>query len=232
VIAPRLRRLLTKASKNVKIGIVTTKDLAFIEDRVPFAHGIAATCGLEIMVGDTVVVDDRVQKINGKLEKIYQEICSKILALPEQVVIERKETDGCLIGFCLDWRLSRDWVEAKRDAAPLLRSCREQGLYVDESNISPFANVYATSVDKGQALSTLRSEMRTSGPIMYLGDSEIDNPAFQVADVSVGIKHQRIMPNLQCKYRLEFVGLENFLAKLIDADFDFQEDMLEKNILN
>ena len=37
-IAPRLRRVLIKASKEIKLGIVTTKDLAFIKDRVPFAH--------------------------------------------------------------------------------------------------------------------------------------------------------------------------------------------------
>jgi len=232
-IAPRLMRLITKASKRVQVGIVTTKDLGFIKDRVPFAQGIAATCGLEIVVGDTIIMDERIQASNGKIEKAYKEILTKILQSRDNVMLERKETDeGRLMAFCIDWRLARDWTQAKKNAAPLLSFCSEQGLYVDESNISPFANVYPMKVDKGAALATLRAEMKVTGPIMYLGDSEVDNPAFQLADVSVGIKHRRIMPPLQSKYRLEFLGLENFLSTLIDADFDFQEEMLEQNVQN
>jgi len=230
-IAPRLMRLFTKASKRIKIGVVTTKDLEFIKDRVPFAQGIAATSGLEMAVGDTVTLDERIRTSNGKIEKAYKEILKKILQNRENVMLERKETDeGRLMGFCIDWRLARDWAQAKKNAEPLLSSCSEQGLYVDESNISPFANVYPIKVDKGAALAALRSEMRVTGPIMYLGDSEVDNPAFQLADVSVGVKHRRIMPPLQCKYRLEFLGLENFLSTLMDADFDFQEEMLQQNM--
>jgi hypothetical protein len=67
---------------------------------------------------------------------------------------------------------------------------------------------------------------------MYWGDSEVDNSAFQLAEISVGIKHRRIMPPLQCKYRLEFLDLERFLSNLLGADFDFQEDMIEKNTQN
>ncbi len=232
-IAPRLQQLLTKASKRIQIGIITTKDFDFIKDRVPFAQGIAATCGLEIVVGNTIIMDDRIEESNGKLEKAYQEILGKVLQIRDNIMIERKETDDeRLMGFCIDWRLSRDWVEAKKTAAPLLNFCREKGLYVDESNISPFANVYATKVNKGEALSTLRSEMNISGPLMYLGDSEVDNSAFQLADVSVGIRYRRIMSPLHCMYRLEFFGLESFLSNLIDADFDFQEEMLEKKSQN
>ena len=58
-ISPRLRRVLTKASKRVKLGIITTKDLYFIKDRVPFANGYAATSGLELQVGDKITLDER-----------------------------------------------------------------------------------------------------------------------------------------------------------------------------
>lgn len=58
-VSPRLRRLLTKINKRIQLGIITTKDLAFIKDRVPFAQGIAATCGLEMQVGDRIIVDER-----------------------------------------------------------------------------------------------------------------------------------------------------------------------------
>jgi len=229
-IPSRLKRLLTKASTKIKLGIVTTKDLTFIKERVPFAHGIAATCGLEIQVGDRTSVDERVREPNKKIETAYKEALTRILPIPDNIVIERKETEeGNLLAFCIDWRLSKDWNEARRKTAPLLTFCKEQGLFVVESEISPFANVFPFQVDKGAAYLKLRTELGVTGPTMYLGDSEIDDAAFQLAEVSVGIKHRRVMPRLQCKYRVEFLELEGFLSNLIDADFDFQEDMVQRN---
>ncbi len=229
-IPPRLKRLLTKASTKIKLGIVTTKDLTFIKERVPFAHGIAATCGLEIQVGDRICVDERVREPNKKIETAYKEALTRILPIPDNIVIERKETEeGNLLAFCIDWRLSKDWNEARRKTTPLLTFCKEQGLFVVESEISPFANVFPFQVDKGAAYLKLRTELGVTGPTMYLGDSEIDDAAFLLAEVSVGIKHRRVMPRLQCKYRVEFLELEGFLSNLIDADFDFQEDMVQRN---
>jgi len=229
-ITPRLRRLLTKTSKSIPLGIVTTKDLDFIKDRVPFAHGISATCGLELQVGDRIIIDERLREPNKNMAKVYQDLVSRILQIKDNIVIERKELEGGdLIAFCIDWRLSRNWDEARRMEAPLLASCREKGLYVVESDITPFANVFPFQVDKGAAFARLRTELGVTGPVMYLGDTEVDDPVFQLADISVGIKHRRVMPALHCKYRLEFLELESFLSKLIDADFDFQEGMLERN---
>jgi len=229
-IAPRLQRVLTKASKRIPIGIVTTKDLSFINDRVPFAHGIAASCGLQIKVGDRIITDERIKEPNKKMEKVYQQALSRILQIRDNISVERKETeDGNLLAFCIDWRLTRDWPEAQRKTVPILAFCKEQGMYVVESNISPFANIYPMQVNKGEALANLRKEMGATGTVMYMGDSEADNPAFQLAEVSVGVKHQRVMPALACKYRLEFFALDSFLSSLIDADFDFQERMVERN---
>lgn len=232
-ITPRLRRLLTKTSKSIPLGIVSTKDLDFIRERVPFAQGISATCGLEVQVGDRTIVDDRIKEPNKNMTAAYQDLVGKILQIKDNIVVERKELeDGGLVAFCVDWRMSRNWDEARRKAAPLLATCREKGLYVVESEISPFANVFPFQVDKGAAFVKLRTELGVTGPVIYLGDTEADDPAFLNADISVGIKHRRVMPPLQCKYRLEFLELEGFIAKLIDADFEFQDDMLERNTKN
>ena len=107
---------------------------------------------------------------------------------------------------------------------------RKQGLYVVESDVSPFANVFPIKIDKGEAFANLKRELGVTGSIMYLGDSEADDPAFQLAEVSVGVKHRRIMPKLQCKYRVEFFELENLLTELIDSDFEFNEKMAAKNV--
>jgi len=230
VLSPILRRLLTKASKHITLGIITTKDLSFIRERVPFAHGISASCGLEMQVGEKVLLDERVREPHQQLEKAYQEVLKRVLQARDNLVVERKESeDEHLIGFCLDWRLARNWEEAKRIAAPLLEYTRSQGLYVVESEVSPFANVFPMKVDKGEAFEKLKKEMGVQGPIMYLGDSEADDPAFQLAEVSVGVKHRRVMPKLQCKYRIEFLELETLLTELIGSDFDFKEGMATKN---
>lgn len=230
VLSPILRRLLTKVSKHITLGIVTTKDLSFIRERVPFAHGISASCGLEMQVGEKMWLDERVHEPNELLEKTYQEILKKVLQARDNLVIERKEAeDEHLIGFCLDWRLARHWEEAKRIAAPMLDYSRKQGLYVVETDVSPFANIFPVRIDKGEAFEKLKRELAVQGSIMYLGDSEADDPAFKLADISVGVKHRRIMPKLQCKYRIEFFELENLLTELIDSDFDFKESMATKN---
>jgi len=182
-------------------------------------------------VGDKITLDERVRESNPKLEKTYQDALKRILQIRDNIMVERKETeDGGLIAFCVDWRLSRNWDEAHRKATPVLALCKDQGMYVVESNISPFANIFPFEVDKGAALVKLRKEMGVTGPVMYLGDSEADDPAFQLADISVGIKHRRVMPPLKCKYKLEFFELEVFLSKLIESNFNFQDGMLQKNI--
>jgi HAD superfamily hydrolase (TIGR01484 family) len=230
-ISPRLRRLLTKASKRIRIGIVSTKDLSFIKERAPFAHGIAAICGLEMQVGDRIIVDERIQETSKKVESVYREVLPRILQMPDNVSVERKETEnGNLVAFCIDWRLAHDWPEAQRKTTPILASCKEQGLYVVESSISPFANVFPMKVSKGDAFAKLQKEMKVTGPAIYLGDSEADNPAFQLADISIGIKHRRTVPELLCKYVLEFFELDSFLSKLIDADFDFRNGMIERDV--
>ena len=230
-LSPILRRLLTKLSKHITLGIVTTKDLSFIRERIPFAHGISASCGLEMQVGEKIYLDERVRTPNEPLEKAYQEVLKKILQARDNLALERKESeDEHLIGFCIDWRLARNWEEAKRIAAPLLDYSRKQGLYVVESDVSPFANVFPIKIDKGEAFANLKRELGVTGAIMYLGDSEADDPAFQLAEVSVGVKHRRIMPKLQCKYRVEFFELENLLTELIDSDFEFNEKMAAKNV--
>ena len=229
-LSPILRRLLTRVAKAKPLGIVTTKDLAFIRERVPFAHGISGSCGLELQIGEKVTIDERVRQPNEKFQRAYQEVLKKVLQTKENLMIERKESDEeNLIAFCIDWRLARNWDEAKRRATPLLAYCREQGLFVVESDISPFANVFPMKVDKGEALRNLKEAMGVTGPIVYLGDSEVDDAAFQVADISIGVKHRRVMPKLQCKYRMEFFEMENFLSKLLDSDFDFKEDMVQRN---
>jgi hypothetical protein len=75
-------------------------------------------------------------------------------------------------------------------------------------------------------LSQLKSEKRGAN-VMYLGDSENDNPAFRKSDIPIGIlSDARLNPVLDCKYMLDFDQLPLFLRGLMDNDFIFSEDIL------
>lgn len=230
VISQRLRRFLSKMSKKIPVGIVTTKDLDFIRERMPFVHGISATAGLQMQVGEKIIIDERALRSSKRLEKACQEAISHIIQLGDNIMIEKKTTeDDDLIAFCIDWRLTKNWEEANKSVKPILNECKKSGLYVVESENSPYANVYPFELDKGSALQALRNALHVTGPIMYLGDSEADNSAFEIADVSVGVKHQKVLPELSCRYFIEFFDLEAFILRLLDADLEFNEDMARSN---
>lgn len=230
VISQRLRRFLSRMSKQIPIGIVTTKDLDFIRERMPFVHGISATAGLQMQVGEKITIDERALRSSKKLEKACQEAVSRIIELGDNIVIEKKTTeDDDLIAFCIDWRLAKDWDDARKKVKPVLIECEKSGLHVVESENSPYVNIFPFEIDKGAALRVLRDALHVAGPILYLGDSEADNPAFEMADVSVGVKHLKVMPELSCRYLIEFFELEAFILKLLDNDLEFTEDMVQPN---
>ena len=63
--------------------------------------------------------------------------------------------------------------------------------------------------------------------IIYLGDSENDNPALRKADISIGIKSdERLNPKLDCQYLINFNQLPKFLLNLLKNDFIFSENLL------
>jgi trehalose-6-phosphatase len=77
-------------------------------------------------------------------------------------------------------------------------------------------------------IDTIEEGAKVEG-ILYLGDSENDNPAFSKASVSVGItSDKRLTPKLDCQYLIEFKNLSEFIRHLAEAEFVFSEDLLTK----
>ena len=106
-------------------------------------------------------------------------------------------------------------------------------LYTQTYATHPFIDVYAVKGDKGMAYDNIASEISyVKGKehkiiIMYLGDSENDNPAFRRADVSIGVlSDDRLKPKLDCEYAVSFDNLSIFLKKLLDNDLVFSDDLL------
>ncbi|MGC1133610.1 MAG: hypothetical protein WA941_12370 [Nitrososphaeraceae archaeon] len=73
---------------------------------------------------------------------------------------------------------------------------------------------------------TNKGRSRARG-ILYLGDSDNDNPAFELADISVGINSdKRLRPRLNSKYSINFDRLHIFLNRLLHNQFIFSEDLI------
>ena len=99
-------------------------------------------------------------------------------------------------------------------------------IHIQTYTTHPFIDIYAAKYDKGVAYDYVLSEIPVMDNaiqnVMYLGDSENDNPAFRKADVSIGvISDERLSPNLDCQYTVKFVELADFLEKLHNDNFVF-----------
>jgi hydroxymethylpyrimidine pyrophosphatase-like HAD family hydrolase len=148
-----------------------------------------------------------------------------------------------LAGITIDWRRIEDWKSFKVESEPHLKKLiRKKQRELSPNNMSklhiqtyathPFIDVYAVKCDKGMAFDCVASQIpRMEGKlqnIMYLGDSENDNPAFRKAAVSIGVHSDiRLKPKLSCKYNICFNNLPIFLKLLLDKDLQFSDSLVD-----
>ena len=160
----------------------------------------------------------------------------------QTITVERKFITGqrILAGITIDWRRIEDWKSFKVESEPHLKKLirkkqREVSpkLHIQTYTTHPFIDVYAVKCDKGMAFDCVASQIPTSierklQNIMYLGDSENDNPAFRKAAVSIGVHSDiRLKPKLSCKYNICFNNLPIFLKLLLDKDLQFSDSLVD-----
>ena len=166
------------------------------------------------------------------------------LVFKDNVIVERKYTADrqFLAGITVDYRHLKDWKSCKNKLEPSLKqmilkyksssSAGTDCLHLTTYSSHPFIDIYALYCDKGMAFDFVTSEILNIksngdegarvGGVLYLGDSENDNPAFRKAAVSMGvISDKRLTPKLDCQYSIEFKNLSNFLRHIVKADFVF-----------
>jgi hydroxymethylpyrimidine pyrophosphatase-like HAD family hydrolase len=110
--------------------------------------------------------------------------------------------------------------------------CEELGLKVVGYGCQPFFDVYPLLVDKGRALEEMLRELKSKKGVLYMGDSEADNPAFEVSDVSVGVIHKETCPEkLACDYLVKFEDVSSFLDMILANHFLFDSGfpMIRRN---
>jgi HAD superfamily hydrolase (TIGR01484 family) len=175
----------------------------------------------------------------------------KILQNHKDIMIEEKYDSAkeILIGLTIDYRHLQNWRSFKENIEPNIKGIIQRSInanlrpnlsskyrpFIQTYSSHPFLDVYGVECDKGIAfdnvLSQLEEKEERGGNVMYLGDSENDNPAFRKSEISIGIHSDtRLNPMLDCKYMINFNQLPLFLSGLIDNDFVFSEDVLPVHV--
>jgi HAD superfamily hydrolase (TIGR01484 family) len=145
-----------------------------------------------------------------------------------EILVERKYTsDKLLAGLTFDYRNIKDWEQYKLHAEPALYEMINDRLnsstlasattfpqYIQGYSMHPFVDVYSVKCDKGMAVDTIISILKPpyhnndkegQNIIMYLGDSENDNPAFRKAGISIGVRSDpRLNPRLDSDYTMSY----------------------------
>jgi hypothetical protein len=145
------------------------------------------------------------------------------------VTVEKKLTcDDFLAGITVDWREKPDWEAPRKKIEAYVRKVvsdhnqSSNPLYIRAYSSHPFIDIYATRCDKGIGFKYVLSEtkMQNNGQIMYLGDSENDNPAFKMADISIGVRSDPRLKStrLECGFVLEYDKLASFMQSLLRND--------------
>jgi hydroxymethylpyrimidine pyrophosphatase-like HAD family hydrolase len=184
---------------------------------------------------------------------VLNEIASFFKIKYPLITIEKKflTVKGDLLGgITIDWRKDKDWNKNRKIYESLVKKSlfnifkrqnysylnkdpvyyHLQKIFVQRYATHPFIDVYSVKTSKGEAYDYVSSEIvntgHNPGQILYLGDSENDNPAFSKADISIGISSDnRLKPNLKCKYNLKFENLSLFLKRVTANDFEFPESL-------
>jgi HAD superfamily hydrolase (TIGR01484 family) len=245
-----LEQVLDRISAEIPVCVVSTKDFEFLRMRTTFAKVLSCMMGIETLVMTNLESSHAIEKhfLNTDSitlqanSKALQNIAEDITSQEDfsQVKVEYKHTtDGILAGLTVDWRHLSDWScysagishAIARMTATLKRALVPANVYVQKYSTHPFIDIYSTECNKGMAFDTVVTELADAGvdatSVLYLGDSENDNPAFRKAGISIGIRSDaRLNPKLDCSYFLNYEELPYFLMKLQENDYVFTDGLL------
>jgi hypothetical protein len=210
-------------------------------------HSKSETCYKDNCIQKSILnIDSKILKMNSeKLESLGDQILVKF----KNLSIDRKLAFNptLLAGITIDWRHLGNWNSIKKQVEPFIlnlvnnennnnnnnNNTSKYPLFVQTYSSHPFIDIYSTVCSKEIAYDNISKIIRLhmnkmdNKNIIYLGDSENDNPAFRKADVSIGIKSDdRLNPKLDCQYTINFNQLPKFLTNLLKNDFIFSKKLL------
>ena len=221
-VTPENLSVLNQIKASIPVAVISTKDLAFIMKRTPFAHAWAGLGGLETKIGGVTIKAPCLQKPSHQLATgldYAKSFCGKGLTVEEKC-----GSEGNVVAFSVDWRQAKSWVEAQKGALEVLAYCKALPLVTVDYVGQPFFDVFPCPIDKGKALLDLKQRFGLKSGILYLGDSVVDNSAFEAADFAVGVVHEGTSEGLVCDYFVRFADVHVFLEELLTNKFRFHPD--------
>jgi len=216
---------LNRIDDHIPVAIISTKDLAFLTSRVPFARAWSAIGGLETKVGDVTTTNPCLEEKASVLRKALDYAKQFIGGTGELVIEEKHNQRGDVAAFSVDWRRARSFNAVEKQVSRVFAYCEKLPLATIRSPELPFFDVFPCPVDKGQAVRELKDKFGVTRGVLYLGDSVIDNLAFKVADVSVGVVSEGSGTDLKSDYLVRFEDVHGFLEELLRNNLHFRPDM-------
>ena len=218
------RVMLREISRLLPMCIISMKDLSFIMPRTPFAHAWSALGGLEMQIGRRILKRESIESRLPSVSLAISHARSQITAAGVEIE-EKNDSEGRTVAFCVDYRRAKNMQAARSDAERVANYCKALGLGVFRYGNQPFYDVYPFSPDKGQALKKTLHELGVKKGVLYMGDSEMDNSAFNVSSLSLGVVHDEThLDALDCDYFVKFENVPHFLRTLVKNNLQFRSD--------
>lgn len=220
-------KLLREIHELIPVAILTTKDLGFIKSRVPFASAWSAVGGLETQVGNRITKTDSFQSTTSTISQAVSLVKSYITCEGFEIE-EKKDSEGQTIAFCIDWRRANKPRIAMKKARKIVDYTESLGLLTVKQQDQPFVDVFSALPDKGRALKQILSELGIHDGVLYMGDSEADNPAFRNSNLSIGVVESETKANdLDSDFVVNFEDVPVFLEHIVRNDLQFSSDFPE-----
>jgi hydroxymethylpyrimidine pyrophosphatase-like HAD family hydrolase len=196
---------------------------------------------LDCINGSYLMVQNNTLQYNSQ---ILHQLAQLVRVNFDEIRIELKFTatgKKLLAGITLDWRHLDDWKTFKTTIEPQIKKSiiekqKDLGLkqsttYIQTYSTHPFIDIYAIACNKGMAYDRVISMIplvdKRPLNVIYLGDSENDNPAFGKATVSLGIQSDiRLKPKLDCEFNLPIRNLSVFLKNLLMNSMKFSPNLI------
>ena len=217
-VPPEIMLMLNRIRERIPVAVITTKSLEFVVARTPFACAWSALGGLETRIGE---ITSRAPCLKTTRTIATALRYAKSLSEGVLVVEEKRDSRGEVVAFSVDWRFADNQGAAEKTAMKILSFCESLTVVSSRYNEQPFFDVFPCAVNKGKALIDLKQKLGVKDSVMFMGDSPVDNTAFELADIAVGVLHAEPLKNLACDYFVRFEDIAGFFKCLLENDFLF-----------
>ena len=216
-VSPENMAVLHKISQRIPVAVITTKDLPFMVRRTPFAHAWSSLGGLEMKIGDVTVKAPCLRNMTPYLTKALK--YAKRFSGDDLIIEEKQDSEGAVVAFSVDWRQAKNGYAAEKRTLKIASYCETLPVVTIRYEGQPFFDVFPCPINKGKALLELKRKLGLRSGILYMGDSAVDNAAFEEADIAVGVLHEETPSNLVCDFFVKFEDVAAFLRGLLKDNF-------------